>query len=445
MINKIFFAIYICILPCSVWGQKLWTFRECVDYAVEHSIDIKQQEIKMKNAEIALSLARNNRLPNLNAGSGQSLNFGRSQSQETGIYENRQTSSISISASSSIPLFSGFGLTNTIKQSKLNLLASMEGLKKAKNNLEVQIAFLYLDVLFKKEIIKIYESQFRQTLKQIERTVILVETGKVSETQLLDIKAQNARNEVEVINATNDLSMSLLNLSQVLNIENKGFDIVQPGFLDDIIVEVLSLDFIYNEAMAIRPEVREAQYNLESGMKGVKVAQASGWPSLSLGLSYASGFSHIIKNIGDIDFEETDPMKQLKNNQRQAIGLNLSFPIFNKYQVHNQIKLAKLTVDSRKLELDNVKLELFKEIQQAYQRVVAAKAKYIATEKAVQASEKAFVYVQERYEMGKLTVYELSDAQMKLISTQSERLQAKYEYLFSTKILGFYRGKVMNF
>lgn len=426
-------------------GQKLWTLGECINYALENNIDIKQQEIIVKKTEIELFAAQNNRLPSLNAGTAQSFNFGHSQSQETGIYENVQTSSTSISASSSMALFSGFGLTNNIRMGRLNLLASLEGLKKAKDNLEIQIAYLYLDVLLKKEILKVYQFQFNVMVKQVERTVILVESGKVPQSQLLDIKAQIANNEVSMTNAANDLVMSLLNLSQTLNLQNKDFDIVLYEFENEITVGLVPAEVIFKEVVASRAQVKEAQYRLESSQKGVKIAQASMWPSLSLGLSYASGFSHIIENIDGVSFSETEPWLQLKNNQRQAIGLNLSFPLFNKNQVRNQIKSARLTSESNMLELDKVKMQLFKEIQQVCQGIVTANIKYAATGKAVQAFVEAFIYVRERYEVGKSTVYELSDAQAKLINVKSEQLQAKYELLFRTKILDFYRGKAMDF
>lgn len=437
------YSLTICFILFSgiCTAQKQWTLRECIDYAIEHNIDIKQQEIELKNSETDLRSKQGNRLPSLSAGSSQSFNFGRSQSQETGIFEDVQTSSTSISASASVSLFSGFGLNNTIKAGKLNLKAATEGLKKAKDNLEIQIAQLYLDILFKKEILRVYQHQAELTSGQVERTEILVKSGKVPGSQLFDIKSQFAKDELNITNALNALDFSRLNLSQALNIIGDDFEIVlpEPGY--EVSQNITSPDLIYKEVSGLWPHIKEAEYRLESSLRGVKVAQSTLWPSLSLGGSYASGFSNVMKSPGENNSSETPPFTQLKNNQRQAIGLNLNIPVFNRNQSRNQVKMARLAVESSQLRLEGAKQILFKEIQQACQRTVAAKAKQTATEKAVQAATEALTYIEERYEVGKSTVYELSDAQTKLINARSEQLQAKYEFIFYTKILDFYRGK----
>lgn len=436
------YTLIICFIlfPRICTAQKQWTLRECIDYAIAHNIELKQQEIEVKNTEIDLRSKQGNRLPSLNTSSSQSFNFGRSQSQETGIYEDVQTSSTSISASASISLFTGFGLNNSIKAGKLNLKAATEGLKKVKDNLEIQIAQFYLDVLFKKEILRVYQHQAEFTSGQVERTEIMVKSGKVPGSQLFDIKSQLAKDELNIINALNALDMSRLNLSQALNIVSKEFEIFVPELEYEVSDNMIQADLIYEEVSGVWPHIKEAEFRLESSQRNVKVAQSTLWPSLSLGASYASGFSNIMKSPGD-NSSETAPFTQLKNNQRQAIGLNLNIPVFNRNQSRYQVRTARLMVESSQLQLEGAKQLLFKEIQQACQRTVAAKAKYATTEKAVQAAEEALTYTKERYEVGKSTVYELSDIQTKLINAQSEQIQARYEFIFYTKILDFYRGK----
>lgn len=429
-------------ITCSVGAQKNWTLSECITYAITNNITIKQQELAIENSELELSTSRNSWLPDLSAGAGQNFNFGRSPSMATGIYEQNKSSSTSFSVSSSMPIFTGMRITNEIKSNKLNLLAATEGLKKAKEDVSLNIALYYLEALFKKEILKVTAEQYALTAKQVERTEAMVESGSVPRSQLFDIKAQLAKDQLSITNAQNDLSLSLLNLAQLLNLEDvNNFDIVEPALQDNIQFELLqSPVHIYETAVGTRPHVKEAEYKLQSSEMGVKIAKSYYLPSLSFGLSYNNGFNHIFdNNVATTDFSE-----QLRNNQREAIGLNLSIPIFNRLQTRNSVQSARLNQQNRNLELENIKLTLQKEIQQAYQSATAARARYASTEEAYKAAAEAFTYSEEGYSVGKKTVYEFTEAQAKLFSSRSEQLQAKYDYMFRVKILDFYMGKELD-
>jgi outer membrane protein len=433
--------LFICLYSQA---QSKWTLRQCVDYAVENNIELRQQALNVKSAEIDLSTSKNSRLPDLNASMGQNFNFGRSPNMATGVYEDNKASSTSLYISSNTPLFTGFRIPNQIKADELVLQASMEGLKKAKENLELNVASLYLDVLFKKEILKAYKEQADLSTMQVGRTQILVESGKVPASQLYDIKAQLAKDELNVTTADNNHVLSLLNLSQSLNLPASGnFDIEEPVLGDVIynnISSVMPPQQVYQMALGIKPHVKEAEYKVQSSEKMLKVAQAGYWPTLSLGLSYDNGFSHVYKN----GYDNETLSKQLKNNQREMIGFSLSIPIFNRFQTRNQVRSARLAIENQNLVLDNVKLALYKEIQQAYQSAVAAQSKYTSTAKAYDAAAESFKYAQERYEIGKSTVFEFNEAKTKLFTSKSEQIQAKYDFLFTSKILDFYQGKPID-
>ena len=420
-------------------SQQKWTLRECIDYAIEHNINIKRQQLAIESSELSLNTSRNSRLPNLNAGASQNFNFGRSPSMATGIYEDNKSASTSFSLSSSVPIFNGLRITNEIKGSELDLKASMEGLNKAKDDMSVNIALYYMEVLFKKEILKVRKEQLELTAKQVERTSVMVEAGGAPKTQLLDIKAQYANDELNVISATNDLSLSLLNLMQLLNMmDADSFDIIEPNLNVELNTYVINPSSqIYETAVGIRPHVREAEYRLERSEADIKIAQSYYSPTLSMGFSYNNGFNHIFDNA----ITNTSASSQLKNNQREAIGLNLNIPIFNRMQTRNQVQSAHINVMNRELELQNIKLALQKEIQQAYLSATTAQTKYTATENVLAASQESFTSVEERYGLGKATVFELVEAQTKLSSSRSEQLQAKYEFLFRKKILDLYEGK----
>lgn len=430
----------------SIQAQDKWTLRQCIDYAIKNNIEIKQQDVAVQSAEVDLSTSRNSRLPNLNASAGYDLGFGRAMTMSNSSEKiSSSSSSFSFGASSSMPLFTGFRISNEIAGKELDLKAAMANLEKAKENMELQVTSYYLDILFKKEILKVYQEQAALTQRQVEKTQFLVESGKVAASQLYDIKAQLANDELNITNSQNDLDLSLLNLSQLLNLQtdNLAFDIAEPHIGDVIMDNISSIvppRHIYETAIAIKPHVKEYEYKLASSKKNLKVAQSGYWPTLDLGLNYSASAYF----INDSKVNNRGFFGQYKDSQREAIGITLSIPIFNRFQTRNQVRTARLSIQNSELALDNMKLSLYKEIQQAYQSAIAAQAKYTSTEKSLAAATESFKYAKEKYEVGKSSVYEYNEANTKLISSKSEQVQAKYDFLFRAKILDFYSGKEID-
>ncbi|MDR1810666.1 MAG: TolC family protein [Prevotella sp.] len=435
---------FFCLLfvGISAQSQKEWTLRQCIDHAVENNISIKQQALNVENAEIDLSTSKNSRLPSLGAGLSQSFSFGRS-SMGNNVIESVNSSNTSFSISSSMPLFTGFRIPNETRKNELNLQAAIETLKKAKDDIALQVASAYLETLFKKELLKVYQEQAELSRIQVERTKTLVEAGKAPESQLFDIEAQLAKDELNITNAANDLSMSLLNLSQALNIRDAAsFDVAEP-VLGDVIEKnlssILPVEQIYQASIAIKPQVKEQEYLLESSKKNLKIAESGHWPTLDLSMGYSTSFQHVF-NIGNNQPFST----QIRDRGSEYIGLSLNIPIFNRFETRNRVRAARLNIQNYELSLDNAKLTLYKEIQQAYQSAVSAQARYNSTEKACASAAEAFKYAEERYNVGKSTVFEYTEARTKLLSSKSEQVQAKYDFLFRAKILDFYRGIEIN-
>lgn len=433
-------------LGTSSYAQTKWTLRQCIDYAVENNIEVKQQELEVKGTEIDLSTSKNSRLPNLNASADQSFDFGRaiSMGSNTTITESATMGTTSFGVSSNMPLFTGFKISNQIKRDELNLKASVENLNKAKDDLSLSVTSLYLEALFKKEILKVYIEQVELSKLQVERTQMLVESGKVAASQLYDIKAQLSKDELNETVARNELDLALLSLVQSLNIvNNTEFDIEEPvinDVVDNNLLSILPPDQVYQLALTGKAVVKAADYSLESSKKGLKVAQSDYWPNLDLNLRYGTGLNHIYQK----DYSNAGISDQLSRNQSKTIGFTLAIPIFNRFQVRNQVRKARLDIEYKELALENIKLALFKEIQQAYQSATAAQAKYMSTKKALEAAAESFKYAEERYAVGKASVFEFNEAKTKLQSSQSEQVQAKYDFLFRAKILDFYSGKELD-
>jgi outer membrane protein len=288
------------------------------------------------------------------------------------------------------------------------------------------------------ELVRVAENQIKITEQQIDRTDQLVKAGSVEQGKLLELQAQYAQEELRIVEATNRLQIALLDLAQLLDVENVNtFDIEMPTLPElSASAQVHKADDIYSQAVQNRPEIRLAEYNLKSKEMELKVAKGSLYPTLGLGASYNNNYNNKYKNQnGTISFSD-----QLKNNERKSIGLRLSIPIFNKFQNKTRINNAQLQVADYQLQLENQKLKLRKDIETAYTKAFAALKRYIANQSAVASLQEAFRYMQEKYDLGVVTTVEFNEAKNNLTKSQSDLLQAKYEFIFRSKILDFYNG-----
>jgi len=437
--------LFAAVLPQHTTAQThAWDLRECCTYAVEHNISIKQRENSREQRELQLSTAKNSRLPDLNGSASESFSFGRGLTLDN-TYANRSTSSTSFSLGTSVPIFTGFQIPNTIKLNQLNLEAATHDLEKAKNDIRMQVAQAYVQILYNMEIADVAHRQIDIDSAQVVRLLAFVNNGKASQAQLSQQKATLAKAKLTATQADNTLQLSLLSLSQLLELPSpEGFTIVRPSVTasDGSLLGSLagsSPDAIYQEALAMKPEVQAEQLRLTASERSIDIARAGLYPTLSLNAGLQS------------NYYKTNGMKaesfasQMKNNFSQYIGFNLSVPIFNRFQTRNSIRTAKLDRDNQLLQLDNIKKSLYKEIQQAYYNAVAASSKYTSSVSAAQSSKDAFTLTQAKYENGKATITEFNEAKNNYLNAESDLVQARYEYLYQTALLDFYRGKDLNF
>lgn len=446
---KLILFLSFCLFSNLSAQTKQWTLENCIQHAIDNNIVIKQIKLQKESAEVELNTSQMSRLPDLNVGIGQNWRFGYSEII-SGLKENTTQSTSNFSISSSIPLFTGFRINNEIEKNKLELKAATENLEKAKEDLALNIASLFLQVLFNKEIVKVNEEQLNLSHNQVEKTKSLVQAGKAPLSQLYDIESQVAKDEVSLIQAKNSLALALLDLAQSLELETENaFDVYTPEIEDVIEKYTNSVQLpqvIFNNAVNIKPIIKEQQYRMESAEKTLKIAKSGYLPSLQLNLGYGTDYFYdydIKKKINPDTgnaYSNTPFSSQIRDNAGEFISLNLSIPVFNRFSVKNQVRNAKINISNQQLALENTKKTLYKEIQTAYLNATAAREKYRASEKAVTAGAEAFKYAQERYETGKSSVFEFNEAKTKLIQNQSEQIQAKYDYVFRAKILDFYNG-----
>lgn len=443
--KRIFIPISLCLLLSgSLSAQqsaKQWSLEECIRYAIEHNIDLKKNVQEQEIRKVDLNTSKFSWLPELSAGLGQNFDFGRSPSK-SGVIVDQNSANTSGSINLSMPIFDGLKIPNDIAARKLDLQASIESLNKAKEDLAINVASNFVQVLFNKEVLKIAELQVALTSEQVSKTEALVNAGKVPLSQLYDIKAQLAKEEVTLVEARNDVNLMVLDLAQSLELERAGenFDVLVPELEDAVETYMSSIvppDNIYDHAVTFKPQIKEQEYLLESQKKMLKVAQAGYYPKLNFGASYSNGYYHY---SGDGDYANIPFGDQLKNNGRKTIGFSLNIPIFNRFQVRNNVRSARINILNRELTMENTKKTLYKEIQQAYYTATAAQEKYISSDKSVTASKEAFSYAEERYAAGKSTVYEFNEAKTKYVQSLSEQAKSKYKFIFSAKVLDFYNG-----
>ena len=422
--------------------EKQWTLRQCADYAVTHNISIKQQENQRKQREIQLSTSKNSRLPDLNASASESFSFGRGLTLDN-TYTNRSTTSTSLSLGTTVPLFTGFQIPNQIKLNQLNLEAATQDLEKAKNDIQMQVAQAYVQILYDMEIADVAHRQIAIDSQQVARLEALVSNGKASHAELSQQQSTLAQAYLTATQADNNQQLAILALTQLLELETpEGFSIVRPdlaGISQLSGVSGVSPDAIYAEALILKPEVQAEQLRLTASERNIDIAKAAFYPTLSLSAGLQTNYYKT--NGMPADKFAT----QMKNNFSQYIGLNLSVPIFNRFQTRNNVRSARIDRENQQLQLDNVKKTLYKEIQQVYYNAVAADSKYRSSEAAARSSKDAFTLMQAKYENGKATITEFNEAKNNYLKAESDLVQARYESLYQCALIDFYRGRQLSF
>ena len=421
--------------------QKQWSLRECCDYAVEHNISVKQQENQLRQRELQLETAKSQRLPDLNASAGQNFSFGRGLTAQN-TYTNTNTSSTSLSLGTSVPLFTGFQIPNQIKLNKLNLDAAMQNLEKAKNDIRMQVAQAYVQILYNMEMADVARRQIDIDSMQVVRLQAMVDNGKASGAQLSQQEATLAQSRLTATQADNNLQLAYLSLTQLLELPTPdGFSVVRPTIQNIQMTQnaLMSPDAIYAEALTIKPEVQSAQLAVNAAERNVDIAKAGNYPTLSL--SGGMGTNYYTTS----GFKSDGLGKQLKNNFSQYIGLNLNVPIFNRYQTRNSIRSAQIDQQNQLLQLDNTKKTLYKEIQQVYYNAIAADAKCKSSEQASRSAHDAFTLMQAKYENGKANITEFNESKNNYLRAESDLVQARYEQLYQQALIQFYRGQELKF
>lgn len=467
-------SILIVLITISSQAQnKKWTLIECVQYALENNISVKQSELDIAIADIDELTAKGSFMPSLNAGAGVSENTGLSFNPVT---NNAQTETF-LSANGNInvgyTLFDGLRNIRTLQRAKISKLASQYRLDKMKDDISLFVANGYLQVILNKANLEVLQSQNAVTQEQIDRTTQLVEAGSLPRGDLLEIKAIDASEKQNIVNAENAIQITLINLAQLLlikdyetfDIEDEGYDVVDGGIADKDISEILA------EAKESRSEIKIAEQNVELAKKDVQIAKGANLPTLTAFFGYNTRYTNNSSFIQEIDpdnptsiqqigvveatgqsvvgeFPNTilqevgaDPfIDQLSLNDGIGYGLSLNIPIFNGFATKGSIKRSKINLQRTEYQLEQAELDLESTVYQAYVDAKGSLKSYEAAKLSLESQELAYDYAKERYDVGLTNAFDFSQSKQRFDNATIEVNRAKYDYIFKLKVLELYFG-----
>ncbi len=472
-------SVALILLSYSAYSQtstKVWTLAEAIEYAKEQNLQIQNAQLNVESAEIGYSQAKANLLPNLTTGASSGMRYGRSIDPTTNLFVDTRVGTINFQAGSNVILFQGRQLANNIKQSQSSLQASQFNLQDSEFNVAVNVASQYLNVLFAKAQLENAQLQVSITGEQLERTKRLVAAGAAPLANQLDIEAQFASDELGVVNAENQLAIATLGLKQSLLLPaNEPFEIEDPNIdIEQLQISLADPDVVYGISSTTQPSIKAAEMNLLAAEYGVKSARGAHLPSLSLGFSAFTNYSDIrdqvfrpdgtfqtvaapigyLGSTGETVFRDQQvpggeirsytPAGQFKDNLSQSINLQLSIPLFNRFNVRNNVSRAKIEKQRAEIQTNQAKQTLRQTIESAYYDALAASKSYQANTRRLSSLEEAFRAAESRFNQGAVNAVDYQVASNNLIRARIDLLRAKYELIFRTKVLDFYMGKPLS-
>ncbi|MGA3013429.1 MAG: TolC family protein [Bacteroidales bacterium] len=452
---------------------KVWTLEDCINYALDHNLDIKKQVLTVEANKKQLLQSKLTLIPTLNLNATNVWNFGQTIDMFTNTFATTTVRTNDFYAQSSTTLFSGLTKVNTIKQNSINLLASRYDLDVLKNSISLTVAGYFLDMLLNQELLDVAKNQIEITKSQVSRMEKLVEAGSSAKGDLLNVQAQEASEALAVVQAENQLIISRLSLQQIIDLPvSPDFKIELPVLksVDDS-KKLETPEQIYNFAVEKRPEIQSADLRVQSAEKSIAIARGVLFPSISFGASWGTGYSGADKEIDpnhpadtltfpvgytqnthevvlarelQYQYRVKTLNEQLTNNNNQSLGFYLSIPIFNGWTGRTNISLAKIQREKAELDLEIQKRDLRKSIEQAYTDATSSLQQYNASLQKVTAQEESFKYTQQKFDVGMMTSFDYNNSKKDLTKAQSDLLQAKYDFIFKTTILDFYMGRPIS-
>jgi outer membrane protein len=451
---------------------KEWSLEDCINFALDSNVNVQKQVLLVETQKAQLLQDYLIMLPDLNAGATHGYNWGQTIDRYTNQFATTRVQSNNFYIGTQLNLFQGLRQINTLNQAKIEYAAVQYDLDLMMDDISIAVAGYYLDILYNEELLEVALEQKDITQQQVNRMKKMVEAGTLARGDLLNIEAQLATEELQVVEAENRLAISYLSLQQLIDHPySKDFKIEKPELKPIETPQVaFTANNVYSVALNQRPEIKSAELRVESAQKGISIARGYLSPTISFTGTWATGFSGasqrekdlintstipigylqsnasevVVTDFDTYDYEVIPFIDQWNDNQNKSLQLSLQIPIFNGWQVRTAISQAKIRKEEADLNLKQAKLDLNKNIQQAYADAVAALKNFTASEKKVSAQQEAFKYSEQKLEVGLVTSVEYNETKKNLTAAESELLQAKYRFIYTTTVLDFYMGKPLS-
>ena len=445
--NLILVALLFVGITTSAQTKK-WTLQECVDYAIKNNISIQQSELDLKSTAIGKKSAIGSFLPSINANASHSWNIGLNQNITTGLLQNQTTQFTSAGLNSNITIYNGLQNQNKLRKANLSIIAAQYQVSKMKDDISLNVANAFLQILFNKENLKVQKEQLSNDEKQQKKSEELVAAGVVARGDLLDVKATVALDKQKVIAAENNLFLSNLSLAQLLQIEDfQTFDVADVDYQASSSATMLEKpETIVEKAKQDRVELKIAKANLELAQKDLQISKGAFQPSLTGFYSFSSRVSYSDRILG-VDGNGVPILSgplpffdQFSNNKGHNFGVQLNIPILNGFSAKNNVDRFKIALDRSKISEKQAVLDLERNVYTAITNAQGALNAYEAAVAAFDARKEAFNYAKEKFAVGMMNSFDYTQSQTLFANAQSEVLRTKYDYIFKVKIVEFYFG-----
>ncbi|HEX2935283.1 MAG TPA: TolC family protein [Bacteroidales bacterium] len=413
-----------------------WSLNKCIDYALQQNISVQKTALNTETNAAYLEQSKASRFPSLNASASENLRWGRQVSQ-TGEYGSYKSSNgTSFDVSSSVRLYNGFKIQNTIKQDELSLTSGKLNLETTKESVSLNVLDAYLQVLYAEEQVKNAEKQIESTSEQLKMAEERMKFGAISRSDYLQVKSELASEQLTLANAQKLLTMNKVNLMQLMELPaSTNFSIVHPDFTNVTLqLRNPNVDSVFNEALLKKPQIKGAAIDRQIAELDIAIARASYLPTLSLNAKVSTNY----------DYPGVDFSTQVENRITPSVGLTLSIPIFQNKQAKTSVSIAKIGSKNAELSEINTHNQLRKEIEQACVDVISAEKQYQASLEKYASTEESYNVSLEKYNQGLLNSVDFLIQRTKFIAAESDLIQAKYNLVFSNKTLDFYSGDALT-
>ncbi|NOS94246.1 MAG: TolC family protein [Cyclobacteriaceae bacterium] len=468
-------ALFILVVNASLAQEKkVYTLKECVEIALRNNLAVKRSELGLKSADINLDQSRYTMLPTLNVSGSYGSNFGRSIDPTTNSFIDQKIDNSNLNANASLLLFNAFRVMNTIRQNVNDKAASEHDLSKAKNDVILNVVTLYTSVIFNQELYQNAQFQLKTTEQQLERTRKLEKAGSVPLGNVLDLEAQNATNELNLIQRENTYNLSLLQLKQSMQLPaSTPLEIEIPELSVEDLSSIQSTEQIYDIAKQNMPEIKAAVYRSESSTYALRASKGALFPRLSLNGNAFTNYSSAAKilanpveinnpTIGFLGNDQTAIVRsfgktftgniiekpfsdQFSDNISQSVSLNLTIPLFNGYSSRATVQRNRIAYTQASINLTDAENKLRQAIETAHNDATAAAKTFASSAKAVKAREEAFRMTKQRYDAGAANYVDYQVSENNLFQAKSDQVRAKYDLIFKKKVLDFYQGKPIDY